>query len=76
VDRAEQDPRRADALDAAPRLSSGSGWPPTASVSSPPRSSPQTIVTGASSGRWRSARLTCARIADGLASNAPAVRAV
>ena len=40
VDRAEQQPGRAQLLARRPsRLSSGSGWPPTASVSSLPRSS-------------------------------------
>ena len=38
------------------RLSSGQRWPPTASVIVLPRSRPQTIVTGAIRGRWRSAR--------------------
>ena len=47
-----------------------------ASVSLPSPSSPQTIETGASRERSRSARLTCASTDDGRGSKTPAVRAV
>src|SRR5215218_6293029 len=59
-----------------PRLRSGSGWPPTASITLPSVSSPQTIVTGAIRGRCRSAPLTWLSTAAGRGSNAAAVLAV